>query len=92
MADEHTEKHNQEQHERAYHIWEREGRPEGRHQEHWDEAERDMGTPAREQPVPASPYEQGKGEAAVTGRDAAVAPKEPSAPDIKPDPFEPTPI
>jgi hypothetical protein len=28
--------------ERAYQIWEREGRPEGRQQEFWDQAEREV--------------------------------------------------
>jgi hypothetical protein len=28
--------------ERAYHIWVEKGRPNGREQEHWDEAERDI--------------------------------------------------
>ena len=28
--------------ERAYEIWEQEGRPEGREQEHWREAERQL--------------------------------------------------
>ena len=27
---------------RAYEIWEREGRPEGREQEHWEQAEREV--------------------------------------------------
>ena len=30
-------------HEHAYHIWEKEGRPEGRHEDHWLEAEREIG-------------------------------------------------
>ena len=29
----------QDQRERAYRIWENEGRPEGRHAEHWQQAE-----------------------------------------------------
>ena len=28
--------------ERAYEIWERQGRPEGREQEFWDQAEREI--------------------------------------------------
>ena len=28
--------------ERAYELWEQEGRPEGRHHEHWIEAERQL--------------------------------------------------
>jgi hypothetical protein len=30
-------------HEHAYRIWEKEGRPEGRHEEHWFQAEREIG-------------------------------------------------
>lgn len=29
-------------HEHAYHLWEREGRPEGRHLEHWSQAEQEI--------------------------------------------------
>jgi hypothetical protein len=28
---------------RAYHLWEQEGRPQGRELEHWQEAERQLG-------------------------------------------------
>jgi hypothetical protein len=28
---------------RAYELWEREGRPDGKHAEHWAEAERELG-------------------------------------------------
>ncbi len=28
--------------ERAFKIWEEEGRPEGRHEEHWDQAEKEL--------------------------------------------------
>lgn len=31
---------------RAYELWEREGRPEGRHAEHWTQAERELGAGA----------------------------------------------
>ena len=27
---------------RAYHLWEEAGRPDGRHEEHWHQAERDL--------------------------------------------------
>lgn len=29
---------------RAYNLWEQEGRPEGRHDEHWQQAERELKT------------------------------------------------
>jgi hypothetical protein len=29
-------------HEHAYHLWEKDGRPEGRHDEHWSQAEREV--------------------------------------------------
>ena len=28
--------------ERAHHLWEVEGKPEGKHQEHWHQAEREL--------------------------------------------------
>ena len=31
---------------RAYEIWEMEGRPEGRHQDHWQQAARELGADA----------------------------------------------
>lgn len=33
---------------RAYAIWEREGRPEGRHAEHWERARQEGGSTARD--------------------------------------------
>jgi hypothetical protein len=30
-------------HEHAYHLWEKEGRPNGRHLEHWTQAESEVG-------------------------------------------------
>ena len=38
--------------ERADAIWEREGRPEGRHMEHWAEAERQLAAEAAAQTAP----------------------------------------
>jgi hypothetical protein len=40
---------------RAYEIWEREGRPEGREQAHWEQAEREVANarPARQRAVAA---------------------------------------
>ena len=44
---------------RAYEIWEREGRPEGRHAEHWAKARDEMSGTAnpmpRQTPAPGSP-------------------------------------
>jgi len=45
---------------RAYEIWEAEGRPHGRHREHWEAAARELGSPT---PMPAD-YKEGKGLAA----------------------------
>jgi hypothetical protein len=45
----------QDQRERAYRIWENEGRPEGRHAEHWQQAEdEDAAADATEANVEAS--------------------------------------
>lgn len=46
---------------RAFEIWERNGRPEGRDQEHWDQAEKELrqqtakSTPAERTAAPAAP-------------------------------------
>ena len=39
---------------RAYTIWEKEGYPQGREQQHWQEAERQLRTEHSQPPVPAS--------------------------------------
>jgi hypothetical protein len=39
-------KHDQKIRERAYHIWEAEGRPHGRHDQHWQDALRDVAASA----------------------------------------------
>jgi hypothetical protein len=39
-------KHDQKVRERAYHIWEAEGRPHGRHDQHWQDALRDVAASA----------------------------------------------
>jgi hypothetical protein len=49
---------------RAYAIWEDEGRPEGRHLEHWRQAVQEIGAAAPVEPAPVSrpePRRNGKG-------------------------------
>jgi Protein of unknown function (DUF2934) len=50
---------------RAYAIWEDEGRPEGRHLEHWRQAVQEIGAAAPVEPAAASPVPRrnGKGKA-----------------------------
>ncbi len=67
---------------RAYHIWERDGRPHGRHDDHWTEAEQDKGGADK------GGYSVPDG----ASRDAAVAPKEPQLPGSGPDPLVTTPM
>jgi len=45
---------------RAYHFWEIEGRPEGRHDDHWHRATREHG---QEGGVGGAPQDQARGEA-----------------------------
>jgi hypothetical protein len=40
---------------RAYAIWEDEGRPEGRHLEHWRQAVQEIGAAAPVEPAASSP-------------------------------------
>ena len=57
--------------ERAYAIWEREGRPEGRERQHWEQAAREIlaaGEPARTTSQKAKP-----GKAASKGRSRKAA-------------------
>jgi hypothetical protein len=54
---------------RAYLIWEREGRPEGRDAEHWRQAEREVAQEEDAAGVPAArEYEKGVKEFAESGR------------------------
>ena len=48
MADENRIK------ERAYHIWEAEGRPHGRDREHWERASREIEAGAKKRPKKAT--------------------------------------
>lgn len=76
--------------EKAYRLWQDEGEPHGRHDEHWSRAERDIGeadVPASDEPIdqasssattPAAGDEAAA--AGVTGDDAApVTPQTPVA-------------
>jgi hypothetical protein len=40
--------------ERAYHIWEMEGRPDGKDIDHWLRAERELASEMAQQAVPAA--------------------------------------
>jgi hypothetical protein len=40
--------------ERAYHIWENEGRPHGRDREHWERASREIEAEAKKRPRKAT--------------------------------------
>ncbi|WP_245214876.1 DUF2934 domain-containing protein [Roseomonas indoligenes] len=61
--------------ERAHAIWEGEGRPEGRHAEHWQQAEQEMGSAGRQPeltaqgatPAAASPPRLNPGDDAAPG-------------------------
>jgi hypothetical protein len=60
MSDQHRNRVEQ----RAYELWEREGRPEGRHDHHWAEAERQ---------IAAEGGDAGAGQAQPAPGDAAAA-------------------
>jgi hypothetical protein len=49
-----NEERDQRVRERAYGIWESQGRPDGRHDEHWQEAEREL---AGEETLPPHPVQ-----------------------------------
>lgn len=66
---------------RAYSIWEAEGRPEGKHLEHWLQAEREaaeMTTPAVDGPV----LEPGEQHSAETGIENVIATDEETDPEV----------
>lgn len=54
--------------ERSYHIWEREGRPEGRDQQHWFQAKAEL---EAEGTAPKAPSKTRRSAAATTGRKTA---------------------
>lgn len=51
---------------RAFEIWEREGRPEGREQSHWEQARREIDGESAASPA-AGPLPSGEGEEIGTG-------------------------
>jgi hypothetical protein len=71
--------------EHAYHIWEREGRPEGREVEHWLEAEANVGvttagaggskSAVASKPAGRAPVKKGKGVAAKKAASAKAEAK-----------------
>ena len=65
---------------RAHAIWEREGRPEGRHAEHWDEAGREPGEPS---PPPPPVGSAGEREARGQG-DKPIPHSAPANPNLDP--------
>ncbi len=90
--------------ERAHQIWEHEGRPEGRHEEHWSQARRQIETEdgaatASEAPTPTAPDHGGtapaEAAAAVAnverrhGSEGVTAPTEPAASSGSPTPAAP---
>ncbi|MCB9958631.1 MAG: DUF2934 domain-containing protein [Rhodospirillaceae bacterium] len=42
-------------HKKAYEIWEAEGRPDGKHEEHWSRAEQEVDAPKEAAAKPAAP-------------------------------------
>jgi hypothetical protein len=67
---------------RAYHIWEREGRPHGRDQEHWYAAEREiLGATTAEEDRPIGEIRRAQqASARQTGAAAPGKPSKPTAP------------
>jgi hypothetical protein len=62
---------------RAYEIWEREGRPEGQHQAHWDQAEREVAAEGSPAPNTADITAPQSKEAALAEPVTADKPKKP---------------
>lgn len=71
---------------RAYEIWEKEGRPEGKHQDHWSEAEREFGSSAEDHSDGSMNKQNGSasadadfpapGELANSGKKRAASPRQ----------------
>jgi hypothetical protein len=59
---------------RAHQIWEREGRPDGRHIEHWELATAELAAEAKPAKKPAALAKAGTGKASKKIEPAAVAP------------------
>jgi len=64
---------------RAYKIWEQEGRPEGRHEEHWVQAEGELGK-ARPFPEQASAGSKGQGTAGASPNATQMQPGDEAPP------------
>ena len=62
--------------ERAYHIWLAEGRPDGRHDEHWHRAERELSAESGQAPAVAKPVgaDDSRGERQVPDEATAERP------------------
>jgi len=58
---------------RAHQIWEREGRPEGRHIEHWEMASAEIAAEAKPTKKPASLAKARASKAAKTAKPVLVA-------------------
>ena len=56
---------------RAYELWEQEGRPEGRHSEHWEQAAGETGeeTTEEESPGPIKQQDPAEGDRATIERE-----------------------
>lgn len=65
----------QEQRERAYQIWEEEGRPFDKHEEHWERAGRDTGLSAKEADEVTEANEVANSRFAGEGREVASVPQ-----------------
>jgi hypothetical protein len=59
--------------ERAYHIWEAEGRPTGRDREHWERASREFDVEAGKEPIKAP--DAGRPKAAGKRKSIKAAPQ-----------------
>lgn len=70
---------NQNLRERAYRIWEDQGRPEGRHEDHWHEAERsfegEVPEPSEKNPAAKAPRRSAGPKAANGAAETAPSPK-----------------
>jgi len=60
---------------RAHQIWEREGRPEGRHIEHWEMASAEIAAEAKPAKKPASLAKARASKAAKKAESVAAAPR-----------------
>ena len=58
---------------RAYELWDQQGRPDGRHHEHWLEAERQLDSEAGNEPSPSAEVNQSEG-SLTAGPDGSYAP------------------